>query len=673
MSRGMLLASCCILFVVSAAITFNLAGDDNSPLPRPQPQEITADAPTVDLPPAPVMNSRREQLKKLIDGVDAPNLAEAMPIAGVVQKKDRTPIAGATIRLKPQLQSHNETVTDPEERLIQWIERKVQENRMTSDGWQTTSDENGHFEFTGLSLTRYLVSAQHPRWSLSPSRRRASPGSMLVFEAREPNLEVDIQVRLADGSIPSAAEVAIASGRKVTSPEASNMLRLDRNPHQQSTLINLIASDLKTRFRPWTPSDSSREVLPGYNTIIARTSDGQVSDPVEVLIEESSGARRIVLEIVESGSVQIDVAQEVQSRSRLQYFLLQIDKQRPPPIAALRGGLSSDNRSSEWPQLIPRVPPGAYMVGIGSDDVIWGYEIIEVHNQRVEVLIDLSASTEGNFIIARVVDGLGKPIKATFRRRTVSGGGYSTGSVDSILEESEGLYRIAMTAEEASAEQFFLTATTDNGSIELEVGDEEDPLLEYRFGSSAEVKIHYSGLDDLWRVPTTLGRVRYSFKSALVSPGKVVEPGKWRSLSMRISGFGGSGFFPVPDEPATQSARGSITQNLGTVQGGKYDLVVGTEFYHQTLEVLRVPITVGDVDLEIPIAMPPLYPIEVLQEKRWPFQINAPDGTAMHVFLDEGETTVLLPAGNFEFLFGGIEKIVVVPLELQVDLRREEQ
>ncbi len=648
-------------------------------MPRPEPKTVIADPPAIVVPPAPEADSRREQLKQLIDTIDAPDLERAMPIFGVVQTNDParrgtgTPISGATIVLKPLLDRRPASGEDPERRLVQWIEREVQEKRMTSDRWQTTSDENGRFEFTGLSLTRYLISAKHPRWYFSGNRRSISPGSVVVIVAIEPSssIEVDLQVRLADGSIPARAEVAITQRRMVASPEHSSISRPGRSINQQSTLINRIARGLEKRFRPWTPSDSTRKVSPGYYTVIARSSDGQLSDPVEVFIEKSSGKQRIVLEIIESGSIHIDLVQSTQSRSNFNHFVIQIDEQRPPPVAALLGGTGRLwYLEREWPRVIPRVPPGAYLVGIGSDDVIWGYQFIEVGNQRVDVLIDLTDPTEGNFIIARVVDGQGKPIKAAFRRRVVYGGRSFPGYVDSILKEADGLYRIALTVEEANAKQFFLTATTETGSIELEVGDDVDPLLEFRFGSSAGVKLHYSGLDDLWRVPATQGRVKYSLETALVPPGEVVGPWKWQSLSKRYDGFWGGGFHP--SDLATQPAPGFLTHDLGTFQGGNYDLVVGIEIHHHTLEVLRVPITVGDVDLEIPVALPPLYPIEVLQTENSNFTIIMPDGKIMRVFLDKGETTVTLPAGTYEFSLGPIKKTIDVPRHRQIDLRGEE-
>jgi len=81
---------------------------------------------------------------------------------------------------------------------------------------------------------------------------------------------------------------------------------------------------------------------------------------------------------------------------------------------------------------------------------------------------------------------------------------------------------------------------------------------------------------------------------------------------------------------------------------------------------------VGDVDLEIPVALPPLYPIEVLQTENSNFTIIMPDGKIMRVFLDKGETTVTLPAGTYEFSLGPIKKTIDVPRHRQIDLRGEE-
>ena len=666
MSRGLLLASSGILFVLSAAITINLAGDDDSSVPRPEPQTVIADAPAIVVPPAPETDSRREQLKQIISTIEAPDLEGALPIVGFVRMEDGTPIAGATIVAKSKLERLATSGADPEERLIQWIEHEVQEDRVDSDQWQTTSDENGRFELTDLPLTRFLISAKHPRWNFNRARRSTSPGSLVVFVAQEPKLEVDLQVRLADGSKPAKAEVAFAPGRFASLSAADLDLVHGHFYSQGSTHINQVASALGSKFKPWTPGESTREVESGYHMAIARSADGRVSDPLEVFIEKSVGRQTILLEIPESGAVRVDVVQSDGRASRLHYFLLQIDRQHPPPFSALLDGMASGWGAGEWPRTIPRVPPGVYLVGIGSREVIWGHQIIEVSDQRVDVLFDLAEPGEGNFLLARVVDGQGKALIATFRRRAITNNSRSSGSVDSIIRGDDGIYRIALTEEEASADQFFLSARTDAGTIEVEVGDDHNQVIEFRFGSSARVKLHFSGLDDLWRDSLSSGFRGYSIPTALVPPGEQVGPGKWHRASRRRRVLSGAG----SDPPSTP---GFISEDLGTVQAGDYDLVVGTNILrYSTLEVLRVPITVGGVDLEIPIALPPLYRIEVLRSGRWAITIATPEGKAIHLFLDEDETTVTLPTGTYEFSIGPIKKTIDVPRQMQVDLRGEE-
>jgi len=78
MNRGVLLACCGILFLLSAAITSRLANDDGPFEPRQVPQPIIADLPTNAL--GPETASRTEQLAKIIDAFDSPSLPPALPI-----------------------------------------------------------------------------------------------------------------------------------------------------------------------------------------------------------------------------------------------------------------------------------------------------------------------------------------------------------------------------------------------------------------------------------------------------------------------------------------------------------------------------------------------------------------------------------------------------------------
>ncbi len=667
MNRGVLLACCGILFLLSAAITSRLANDDGPFEPRQVPQPIIADAPTIVVPPPPPeTDPRREQLKRIISSIEAPDLEPALPIVGMVRMEDGTPIAGATIVARSQLERVATSAVDREERLIQWVEREVQEDRVDADPWQTTSDENGRFELTRLPLTRFLVSAKHPRWSFNRASRSTSPGSLVVFVAQEPKLEVDLQVRLADGSIPARAEVVFAPGRFASLSAANGTLIHGHFDDQGSTHIHQITSALGRRFKPWTPGKSTREVESGFHMVIARSADGRVSDPLEVFIEKSDGPQTILLEIRESGAVRVDVVQSVDRVSGFHYFLLQIDRLHPPPPSALLGGIASGWDAGEWPRTIPRVPPGTYLVGIGSGEVIWGHQIIGVSDQRVDVLFDLAEPGEGNFLLARVVDGQGKALSATFQRRAITNNGRSSGSVDSIIRGDDGIYRIALTEKDASADQFFLSARTDAGTIEVEVGEDRDQVIEFRFGSSARVTLNISGFDDLWRDRRSSRLEGYSIQTALVPPGEQVGSGKWHSASRtqrNLSGPG-SGAPPTP---------GIIRKDMGTIQAGDYELVIGTNARHyQTLEVMRVPLTVGAVDLEIPIALPPLHQIEVLRSAPWPITIATPEGTFLHVFLDDDETTVTLPTGTYEISVGPIQKTIEVPRHKQVDLRGED-
>ncbi|HIA27369.1 MAG TPA: carboxypeptidase regulatory-like domain-containing protein [Planctomycetes bacterium] len=331
MNRGVLLACCGILFLLSAAITSRLANDDGPFEPRQVPQPIIADAPTIVVPQVPETDSRREQLKRIISSIEAPDLEPALPIVGMVRMEDGTPIAGATIVARSQLERVATSAVDREERLIQWVEREVQEDRVDADPWQTTSDENGRFELTRLPLTRFLVSAKHPRWSFNRASRSTSPGSLVVFVAQEPKLEVDLQVRLADGSIPARAEVVFAPGRFASLSAANGTLIHGHFDDQGSTHIHQITSALGRRFKPWSPGESTREVESGYHMVIARSADGLVSDPLEVFIEKSDGPQTILLEIPESGAVRVDVVQSVDRVSGFHYFLLQIDRLHPPP------------------------------------------------------------------------------------------------------------------------------------------------------------------------------------------------------------------------------------------------------------------------------------------------------------------------------------------------------
>lgn len=666
MNRGLLLSCCAILFLLSAAITSRLASDDGPFEPRQVPQTVIADPPTIVVPPPPETNLRREQLKQIIRSIEAPDLEPALPIVGMVRKEDGAPIAGATIVARSQLERVATSAADPEERLIQWIEHEVQEDRVDSDSWQTTSDENGRFELTHLLLTRFLVSAKHPQWSFTRARRSTAPGSMVVFVAQEPKLEVDLQVRLADGSIPAKAEVAFAPGRFVSLQAANGTLIHGHFDDQGSTHIHQITSALGRMFKPWTAGKSTREVESGYHMVIARSADGRVSDPLEVFIEKSVGTQTILLEITDSGAILIDMVQSDDRASALQYFLLQIDRLHPPPLSALLGGIASEWSTGEWPRTISRVPPGTYLVGIGSREVIWGHQIIEIRDQPVEVLFDLADPGEGNFLLARVVDGQGNALKATFQRRALTNNGRSSGSVDSIIRGDDGIYHIALTEKDARADQFFLSAKTDAGTIEVEVGEDRDQVIEFRFGSSARVTLNISGFDDLWRDPRTSQFEGHSIQTALVPPGKPVGSGKWQRVSRtpRILSGPGSG---APSTP------GIIRKDLGTTQAGNYDLVIGSNaLRYQTLEVLRVPLTVGSVDLEVPIALPLLHQVELLRSSSRPITITTPEGKIFHLFLDEGETRVTLPTGTYEFSVGPIQKTIEVPRHKQVDLRGEE-
>jgi hypothetical protein len=658
MNRGLLLACCVILFLLSAAITSRLANDDGPFEPRQVPQPIIADAPAIVVPPPPPeTDSRREQLKRIISSIEAPDLEPALPIVGMVRMEDGTPIAGATIVARAHLQPTTSTVMDGDDRLLHQIEDEVRAERMNSSRWQSTSDASGRFKLTDLALTRYRISVKHPKWDFQRTHQNTTPGTIILFLAQEPRSEVDLQVRLADGSIPPKAEVAIAPGRYLTTGRSSSGLGAGSASTSGSTLINQIVSKLDSQFNTWTPEKSTREVKPGHYTVIARSTDGQVSDPLEVFIEKSARSHSVLLEIPRSGGIHVDVADwAVETAMFFHLFLLRIDGERPPPLSALFGGMRHTGTGVElWPRSIPSVPPGTYLVGVGSSAVIWDHRIVEVSDQSVEIEFDLSHPGDGNILLARVVDDHGHPLKARFDRRAIRSRGVSSGSVDSFLLGDDGIYRIALTDRVAQADQLFLSAKTEAGSIEMEVGEDPEQIIEFRFGNSAKVQLNISGFDEKWE---------RSLQIALVLPGEKVGQNKWQRAGGR-SRYGSE----------SESPPGFISKDLGTVQAGQYDIAVGLMMRSlggPPFEVLRMPISVGSVGLEIPIGLPRLYQIEVLQIRPWPLNINTPGEDPVVVFLDRGEGTISLPSGTFEISSGTYKQTIEVPRQRQIDLRGEE-
>ena len=656
MNRGLLLACCVILFLLSAAITSRLANDDGPFEPRQVPQPIIADAPAIVVPPPPPeTDSRREQLERIISSIEAPDLQRAMPIVGFVRKEDGTPISGATIVAQAKLDRPGTFRGIAPDRLIRWIEGEVQEDRVNSAPKQVTSDENGRFELTHLSLTRYQISAEHPRWNFNRAIRNTKPGSLIVFLAQESKPQVDLQVRLADGSIPAKAEVVFAPGRYTTQAVKRNFRTKEFGAYSRGiSQLNNIVAELSRKFTSWTPENSVKEVEPGFHTAIARSSDGRVSDVIEVFIEKSAGKQHVLLEIPQTGAMSVDLVQTGRETDLFRCFLLQIDKQRPPPVSALFGAgvLEAHMGLSTWPRTVHRVPPGAYLVGVGAGSVIWGHRIVEVSDQPVEVIFDLFDATEGNFLHARVVDHQGTPLKTKFKLRSIRSRTDSTRSVKSLPLEEEGTFRIAL-PDLNSANQLFLIAETDEGSIELPVGEDRGQIFEYRFGSNANVKIEFSGFGGAWEK---------SLQIALVPPGdKIGSYGdRWQRM---VPPWGGSSEHP--------SGPAFLSKDLGNVQAGDYDLLVATDIHRLSppIEVLRLPVTIGGYDLEIPIDLPPLYQIEVLQSAQWPFTIATPEGSPIDVFPDEGETTVTLPTGSYHFSVGTVQKTIDVPHQRQVDLR----
>jgi len=665
MRRSPLFACCAIFFMLSAAITFKLASDDVPTLSRTESQSVIADTPAIVVPPMLELDSRREELKRIIRTIEATPLEPALPIVGIVRKKDGTPIAGATIVATADVDKRITPEGSYNQRLTQWIEGEVREERVNSERWQTTSDESGRFELTDLILTRYRISVEHPQWSFNRAKRNTIPGSLVVFLAQEPKLEIELEVRLADGSVPSQAEVAIGPGRLDSHSKRSTRSLPSGTDDTKNTLINQVVSRLVNAFKPWTATESTREVEPGYHTAIARSTDGHMSDPVEVFIGKSAGKKqRVQLEIVQSGTIQIDLVQSDSGTRSLQYYLMQIDQQLPPPASALFGGLTSVRSLRTWPQTIPRVPAGTYLVGIGSRLAIWNHQIVEVTDQPVEVVFDLSEPNEGNFLFARVVDSQGLPMRATFQCRSSRKSLTQNSFVESLFLKDDGICRIALSEEDYNSDQLFLSAKTKEGSIEVEVGNDFGQVIEFRFGSSAKVNFNFSGFNELWKYPPSVEMGGYAIQAALVPAGEPVSQTQWKRIGPL------SWLHSEPEEYPE-----FLSKHWGSVQAGVYELAVATDMHNfQNLELLRVPITVGNVDLEIPIALPTLYNIEVLQSGLWPFTIDTPHGISIFTsFEEKDEKTVVLPAGTFQFSSGPIKQTIDVPRQRQVDLRGEER
>ncbi|HIA28552.1 MAG TPA: hypothetical protein EYN79_10665, partial [Planctomycetes bacterium] len=156
--------------------------------------------------------------------------------------------------------------------------------------------------------------------------------------------------------------------------------------------------------------------------------------------------------------------------------------------------------------------------------MIWDHRIVEVSDQSVEIEFDFSHPGDSNILLARVVDERGLPLKTRFHCRAIRSRGVSSGSVDSFLLGDDGIYRIALTDRVAQADQLFLSAKTEAGSIEMEVGEDPEQIIEFRFGSSAKVQLNISGFDEKWE---------RSLQIALVLPGEKVGQNKWQRAGGR--------------------------------------------------------------------------------------------------------------------------------------------
>ena len=661
MSRGPFLACCAILFLLSAAITSRLANDDGPFEPRQAPQPIISDTPTNAL--GPETASRTEQLAKIIDAFDSPSLPPALPIVGFVRSRNGTPIAGATVGAKARLAPIPKEEASTEEQLANWLEKEVRSEKVTSSPIQTITDETGRFELTDLPLTRYLVSAEHPMWRFDS--QQSQPGSFILFKGLKRSAQIEFQVRFADGTIPEEAHLYL-----IRRGLPQRWIKSGESP---TSVVNKILNK-NEKFATWNRDHPIHEVHTGEFFVFARTPEGAVSEPVVATSEYSAVNQKITLEINQTGSIQVDVVNAEGGVIHDCYALL-IDPLRPPPATVLHRGRKFPDLGGGWPRSLGWVPPGNYLVGVGSSRAIWAYQVVEVGDRPVEVLLDLTDPDASGSLLARVVDGTGETIDASFKFRaepsrplTWQMKAPSTLHAPSFLG-ADGLYRVRVPEEAIGANRLLLSASTTHGTMSVEIGENRLHPFEFRFTASGTVRLNFFGLDEAWGS---------HFGVILVPRGEEVGLRSWT----RVSGDWNS--------TERQQLRGVAHLKLGTIPVGDYDIVIGIDSsrsrqtgmnafvramsggYQPTLEVARQPFSFKGGDLKIPIGVPPIYEIEILTDGLWKFTLTPEGGASIPIGVPSYlEQVITLPAGIFEVSSPTHSQTIVVPQQRQIDLRGE--
>ena len=636
MSRGPFLACCAILFLLSAAITCRLASGGGPSLPHQAPQPIIADTPTKAL--GPETASRTEQLAKIIDAIDSPSLPPALPIVGFVRSRNGTPIAGATVGARTLLAPIPNEEASTEEQMANWVNEQVLSEKVNSSPIQTISDETGRFEMTDLPLTRYYLSAQHPRWRFDS--QHSQPGSFVLFEGRERRATIEFQVRFADGTIPEEAYLYLTPTKSVEQWHA--------DPWGGGAGVIHLVLNRTDKHATWSRDRPIHEVETGEFFVFARTPEGAVSEPVVATSEYSAVNQKITLEIYQTGSIQVDVV-NAEGGNNLDCYALLIDPLRPPPATHLHRGRHFPRHGGGWPRSIGWVPPGNYLVGVGTSRAIWAYQVVEVGDRPVEVLLDLTEPDASGCLFARVVDGTGETMNANFQIDSLEGRNPSISNYATSFLGADGIYRVRVPEGQGDASHLLLSAKTVHGTIAVEVGEDRHHPFEFRFTSSGTVQLNLSGLDyeawDLLRV-------------VLVPRGKEVGLRDW-------SGPGGTS--------EQHRLSGVAKYNLGKIPAGDYDIVLGTPIQRrEMMEVARQPFYFTGRDQEIPIVVPPLYQIEILTPGPRKITLVPERGEPIQLIVPHKQVTILLPAGIFEISSETHSQTIVVPQHRQIDLRGEE-
>lgn len=405
---------------------------ESNPQPAEPPAQVPAATPAQIETPAPVTaptGTLAAWLATLGDVRPEPGTGR---ITGRITTSDGTAVVGAEVVATAHYPQPATPPVNPS--VEEMIENNARQALFRSNGRFTAlTDANGDYAIGGLGSYHFHVRPSLLGWRFVTADRSSGtvrPDAELDFTASAV-CELDLDIRLPDGTQPQGANVSLVKERGRSSGSG------------------------------WRPDSTRSEIEPGQSTLTVTAGQYRqfVSEPMKLDVEPNRPLKLTVqLRAVPGLVCLLNIPKTLQrAEVRNLSVALQLDPPAESPTEVPRTGLvngrseydsSGDSNGSSFTQLAP----GRYRAMAIADHRVLAWKDVVIGNDFLEVELVVPEPKVTDYIVARVLRPDGKPDHDTRLHITFRGKSFTSDTDVTIVKKSDGSHWILRSTPERARE-----------------------------------------------------------------------------------------------------------------------------------------------------------------------------------------------------------------------------